>query len=966
MKTPLALSLLFAAPLAADPLQDPGRPVASTSALSPAQTAAQMEVPEGFRVELIAGEPEVVQPIAYTIDDRGRLWIAECTNYPDSPGEPRDRIIVLSDEDGDGIFEKHQVFWDKAHFSSGIAVGFGGVWLGSPPNLLFLPDKDGDAVMDGEPQIVLDGWGAEDTHETLNNFIWGPDGWLYGTQGVFTHSKVGKPGTPDDERVKINAGIWRYHPTREVFELWCEGVSNQWGLDWDDHGSAFFATCVVPHMWHAIDGAHYTRQAGAHFNPNLYEDIKTIAWGRYEKAAYCGAMVYLGDAFPDEWRNKFFFHDIHMNKLRCEKFIEDGSGYRSERKADFLHSPDAWFRGLSPQYGQDGGVFISDWYDKVPCHQQRAYTDRSNGRIYKIVNDQVEPTEVDLRSSSDMELVELQLHRNDWYVRHSRRLLQERGAKPETTAALEKILFGNDDDTRQLRALWTLHCQQALTEDTALKSLEADSEHVRGWTVTCITEQGTPSAALLARLVTMAENDPSKKVRLRLASAAQRIATDQRWPLLTALSQHAGDADDRNLPLMYWYAAETAVGADPQRGVELLKASRIPKLRQFIARRIVVESIASPGRHDEAMASLVSAIADHDSSARSEMLRGMLAAASAQRQLPEPKTWPDAYPRLRDDSNDEVRRSALALALIFGSESAFGELREILTDSEAPTDARQQAMNALVEQRDPETVPILLGLVGADGPLRADAVRLLSNYDDTSIPDTLVAAYPSLDTDEKNAALTTLAARPESVRGLFAAIDAGDIPANDITAQLARLIQGFDQPEFDEWLADNWGALNPSNQERQKEIERYRKFLGHDAISRADVNNGRVLYQQLCSACHAMFDPGGDIGPHLPGNFDDVEYLLQNILDPNAAIGVDYQQTFITKKDGSLIGGIITEEGDKSVTLKTLAEPVVVLKEDIEKRELSPRSMMPSGLLNGLEEPEVRDLFLYLRQSENP
>ena len=148
MKIHLALALSLAAAVAAqdDPTRDPNRPLAANQALDPAATAAQMVVPAGFRVEIIAGEPDVVQPIAYTIDDRGRLWVLENTNYPVSPGVPKDRILVLEDADGDGKFEKRTVFWDKATFSSGIAVGFGGVWIGSPPSLLFIPDKDGDAV----------------------------------------------------------------------------------------------------------------------------------------------------------------------------------------------------------------------------------------------------------------------------------------------------------------------------------------------------------------------------------------------------------------------------------------------------------------------------------------------------------------------------------------------------------------------------------------------------------------------------------------------------------------------------------------------------------------------------------------------------------------------------------------------------------------------------------------------------
>ena len=165
-------------------------------------------MPKGFTVTLVAGEPDVVQPIAFTIDDRGRLWVAEAYTYPvrAPEGQGKDRILIFEDTDGDGTFDNRKVFIERLNLVSGLEVGFGGVWVGAAPYLLFIPIKDGDDKPAGPPQVLLDGWGYQDTHETLNTFIWGPDGWLYGCHGVFTHSNVGKPGTPDAERTPINAG----------------------------------------------------------------------------------------------------------------------------------------------------------------------------------------------------------------------------------------------------------------------------------------------------------------------------------------------------------------------------------------------------------------------------------------------------------------------------------------------------------------------------------------------------------------------------------------------------------------------------------------------------------------------------------------------------------------------------------------------------------------------------------------
>jgi len=603
----LLIALLIGLPVHAQSLN---RTPAPGDYQKPEQTVAAMKLPKGFKARVFAGEPDLAQPIAFCIDARGRLWVVENFSYPNWKATGKDRVVILEDKDGDGKFDSKKIFWDKGNFISGIQVGFGGVWVGTPPHMLFIPDKDGDDKPDGPPVKLLDGWGHHDTHETLNSFIWGPDGWLYGCQGVFTKSKVGKPGASDKDRVPVNAAIWRYHPTKHIFERFAEGGSNQWGVDFNDYGQAFMTACVIPHLFHVVQGGRYRRQAGRHFNPHTYIDIKTIRTHSHFAAAFAGAMCYLGDNFPDQYRNQLFMNNIHASKVHVDILEPKGSGWlgkfgphdRSIRKGKggdrgdgFVNNGDKWYRGLCLRTGPDGSVFVNDWYDQRPCHQLRPHDQDLNfstGRVYKISYADPTPVKnIDLGKMPDAELVKLQLHKNDWWVRTARRVLQERHAAGKDLSAARKALTGilntHEDVTRQLRALWALHATGGIDEALTLKLLDSKEKYIRAWAIQCDLEDKKVSDQVAAKLVTLAKKDPSPVVRLYIASACQRMPIEKRWPIVEALVLHLEDAGDHNLPAMYWYAIEPLVAADKNRAAKLAAASKIASIRTYIARRLV-------------------------------------------------------------------------------------------------------------------------------------------------------------------------------------------------------------------------------------------------------------------------------------------------------------------------------------------------------------------------------------------
>ena len=576
--------------------------------LSGQEAAKAMTLPKGFKITLAASEPDIIRPISFTIDAKGRLWVVEGHTYPvPAPeGQGRDRILIFEDTDGDGTLDNRKVFTEGLNLVSGIEVGMGGVWLGAAPYLLFIPIDAKNDKPAGPPQKLLDGWGTDDTHEVLNNLRWGPDGWLYGTHGVFTHSNVGKPGATDAERTKINAGVWRYHPGSHQFEVFAEGSSNPWGIDFNDYGHPFITVCVIPHMYHVIQGARYQRQAGKHFNPYTYDDIKTIAdhvhWvgergphaGNFRSAsaggghAHAGAMIYLGgDTWPKEYRNDIFMNNINGAKLNIDHLTRSGSGYEATHKNDFLSMNDSWSQWLNFKYDPSGSVYAIDWYDKNQCHSPNPDVhNKTMGRIFKITHENDKWVKVDLAKASDMDLVNYQLNSNEWYVRQARTILQERGPNKKVHKALKEILSKNPDPTRKLRALWTLHVTKGLNEKDLTDLLVNENEYVRSWAIQLLVENKTASPETLKRFAALAQQDNSALVRLYLTSAMLRLEPSQRWDVVEALVQKSEDKDDHNLPLMVWYAAEPFAAIDMKRALQIAEKAKLPKILPYTIQRV--------------------------------------------------------------------------------------------------------------------------------------------------------------------------------------------------------------------------------------------------------------------------------------------------------------------------------------------------------------------------------------------
>jgi hypothetical protein len=298
-------------------------------------------------------------------------------------------------------------------------------------------------------------------------------------------------------------------------------------------------------------------------------------------------MVYLGDNFPPEYRNKIFFNNIHGARVNMDVPDPKGSGFVGKHGDDFIMANDRWSQILNLRYGPDGGAYFIDWYDKQQCHSMNPNDhDRTNGRIFKVTYKDPAVKPVDLRKLDTKALVELTLHKNDWYVRHARKVLAERQPGAEAWKPLTEIATTNADETRVLRAMWALHVTGGFTEELALKLIGHKDPYVRAWTIQLCNEDRKAPASIVAKMAAMAVSDESPVVRLYLASGAQRLSIADRAPIVEALLQHGEDADDHNLPLMYWYAAEPVAGADVKAAAMMAAKSKIPRVREYISRRM--------------------------------------------------------------------------------------------------------------------------------------------------------------------------------------------------------------------------------------------------------------------------------------------------------------------------------------------------------------------------------------------
>ncbi len=559
---------------------------------SPEESLRHLTVAEGLKMEVVASEPVIRQPLNLHFDERGRLWVVQYIQYPfpaglkvvnydkylravfDKVPQPppnhvrgADKVTILEDKDGDGRFESHKDFVTGLNIATSVAVGRGGVFVLNPPYLLFYADRNRDDVPDGNPEVCLSGFGLEDTHAVANSLRWGPDGWLYGVQGSTTTGHV--------RGIEfLGQAIWRYQPETKAFELFAEGGGNPWTLDFDSKGRIFVGTNNgATRGLHFVQGGYYVKNWPKHgplTNPYAFGFFPHMAHSGYQPRFSQTLVIYEGGALPG-YEGQMIAGMALTNRVQASRVLQDTSSFRTEDTEAIVLSNSRWFRPVDTHVGPDGAVYIADWCDIRLSHlSPRDNWDKSNGRIYRLKAKDAKPVQpFDLSKLNSKQLVETLSHPNEWFREQAKRLLADR--RDPTVIPILKELVQSNQGQLALEALWAVYLSGGWEEAFALQQLRHPDEHVRIWTVRLLGDSKKVGPAIQARLKELARTETSVGVRSQLASSCKRLPARDALPVIRELLLRSEDVDDLHIPLLLWWALESKVGNDLPLVLELLK-----------------------------------------------------------------------------------------------------------------------------------------------------------------------------------------------------------------------------------------------------------------------------------------------------------------------------------------------------------------------------------------------------------
>ena len=950
-------------------------------ALSPQQAMAKMELPPGFKVTLVASEPDIVNPTSFTFDDRGRIWITESVEYPrESAGPGRDRVKILESTNNDGHFDRITIFKDGLNIPCGVVIGNGGAYVTNSPDILFLQDTKADGKAD-QQTVILSGFGRYDRHELPNSLTWGPDGWLYGMNGVFNEARVQHDGQTFD----FTCALWRWHPKTHKFELFAQGTSNPWGLDYNRQGDWFLSCCVIDHLFHVTQSGYYLRQGGPY--PPQTHWLPSITTARHQAAAYAGVCIYDADQFPQEYRGTLFMGNLHGSAINRDTLTRKGSTYVQHNAPDFLQANDAWFMPVSQKVGPDGCLYVIDWYDRYHCYQDAGRDpegiDRSKGRIYRISHgDPPRIPAFDLQKMSTMELLKLLSSPNVWWRRQAMRVLNEKFDASMVPTLQRMALDTSEGSPAHMHAMWLLIGQHQIDPAFHLKLLNSEDEPTRNWGVRAAGELGKVEAAILEKLKSLA-TDPSPDVRAQLAVAAGRLRQQDGLPILLALLHNDQNANDPLIPTLVYNNLKPVLESRGNEVLGLLENDTAIQnaFGQTTARWARDAVNALNRRPDQVVADLAKTLARYegklDDTSDERHVRNSLQSVidtfnSAGLKPGQAADLFDSQSRQQvvrlAASRYEARLPATLIALWWNDPTAVETARSVIADNHADASVRGEFVRAMGRQKSPANIPAFASLVGDNGApilIRENAVRALGQMDDPNAAEALLSRFDQLPNDLRPMVINAMVLSRSSAKALLDTIRDKKIPLSNMNVNHARAIYGLNDPELSKEVAAVWGTIRTErNPQRAKLVEEYKKlFLKRGG----DTVRGQKVFEGKCAQCHTIYGRGGNIGPDITGvGRDNLDLVLSNVLDPNLVVGAPYYVNIAKLKNGTVVSGLLVEDSPKQIVLKDPTGTTTIPRDQLEKLSRQNISMMPEGLEGTMSKDEFCDLIAFLLTRDPP
>ncbi|MFM9116021.1 MAG: PVC-type heme-binding CxxCH protein [Planctomycetota bacterium] len=976
--------------------------------LSPAEALSRFRVPDDLEVDLVLSDPVIGQPLSMSWDERGRMWVVEFRQYPNPAGlkmvsrdkflrsiydrvppappnhfRGEDRITIHEDTDGDGRYDRHKTFVDGLSLVSSCAVGRGGVWVLNPPYLLFYPDRNGDDLPDGDPEVHLEGFGIEDSHSIANSLRWGPDGWLYAAQGSTVSADVRRPGDKSAPVHSMGQLIWRYHPTTRRYEIFAEGGGNTFGVEIDDQGRIFSGhNGGDTRGFHYVQGGYFQKGFGKHgslSNPYSFGYFPEMAHHSVPRFTHT-FVIYEGTALPASYRGKLFGVEPLQGRVVMSDVQRDRSSFKTKDLGHVLTTTDTWFRPVDIKSGPDDAIYVADLYEQRIDHAShyQGRVDKSTGRIYRLRAKGSRPAAFKSLAAGDPAAVMAALQSdNRWRRQTAQRLLGDLQASGQSQGIAKSLAESLARQTGQvaLETLWALNAVDGLTEPVALQALDHSDPFVRLWTIRLLGDQQRISSPVRDKLVDLAYRESHVEVRSQLASSARRLPAADSLPIVAKLLTRAEDAGDIHVPLLLWWALEAKAESDRNAVVAIFREPDLWKsslVSTHIAQRLM-RRYATPGTRQDLLTC-------------AELL-GLAPTAENKKQLM--NGFEEAYqgrslaglPGELVQAMTRAGGASLPLRVRQGDAAAIDEALQLLTAEKTDAKQRRQLIELFGQLQQPRALEPLLKLLQhkLDVPAandtktnegkqheaqRATVLAALQSFDSPQVATVILQSYPQLSTDNQALAISVLASRPTWTRELLSRVEGQTLAAKSIPITSVKKLLLRSDEEVTQRVQKIWGDVQGATTAQMREA--IDKLV--EAVLQGSGNpyNGKQLYVASCGKCHRLFDDGGRIGPDLTSyKRDDLRRMLLNVVNPSAEIREGFENYVIQTSDGRTINGFLVDQDPQIVTLRGVdGQTTIIPRDEIEELKAVAVSLMPEGLLKELSEQQVRDLFAYLRATQ--